>query len=111
MERKDEFVNTTQGWIGAVQFKRTGEEHGVAVEPGGRVWLTADEQVATANAPQHPKDNPFMAQPFTHHDPLTGEIVDEGVAPPLKLVTEARELAGMRPTGSFAAGDTGHAAS
>lgn len=111
MATKQEFLNQTQGYVGAVQFKRNGDERGVAVPPGGRVWLTKDEQIATANAPQQPENNPFLAQPFTDYDPKTGEIIDQGVRPPLKLVTEARELAGMRPLatqGSFAAGDSGH---
>lgn len=109
---KAEFLNQTQGYVGAVQIKHTGEEVGVAVAPGERVWLSEDEQVATANAPMHPKDNPFISQPFTDYNPMTGEVVDTGVREPLKLITEERELAGARPlaVGSFAAGDTGHTA-
>ena len=109
METKSEFLNQTQGYIGAVQFKRNGEEHGVAVAPGGRVWLTEDEQVATANAPQHPDDNPFIAKPFTDYDAKTGEIIATGTRAALKLITEPREIAGIRPlAGSYAAGDSGH---
>lgn len=110
---KQEFLNQSQGYVGAVTFKRNGDEHGVAVPPGGRVWLDADEQTATANAPAHPKDNPFIAQPFTDYDVKTGDVIDTGVRAPLKLITEARELAGQRPlatAGSFGAGDSGHVA-
>lgn len=113
MAMRTEFLNQTQGYIGAVQIKRTGEEHGVAVPPGGRVWLTEDEQIATANAPQDPADNPFVAQPFTDYDPKTGDVLATGIRAPLKLINEPRELPGTRPLaaqGSFAAGDSGHAA-
>jgi hypothetical protein len=109
MAKKAEFLNQTQGYVGAVQIKRNGEETGVAVPPGGRVWLTVEEQIATANAPQHPDDNPFLAKPFTDYDPKTGEIVERGVREPLKLITAEREIASVRPLqGSFAAGDSGH---
>lgn len=110
---KQEFLNQTQGYVGAVRIKRNGEEVGVAVAPGGRVWLDHDEQMATANAPELPKDNPFIAQPFTDYDPKTGEVIATGVREPLKLIVEARELAGARPLaaqGSYAAGDSGHEA-
>jgi hypothetical protein len=37
---KDEFTNTTDGWIGAVQIDHTGKAVGVSVEPGGSVFLS-----------------------------------------------------------------------
>jgi hypothetical protein len=108
--KKAEFVNQTQGYVGAVQIKRNGDEVGVAVPPGGRVWLSVEEQIATANAPQDPNDNPFVARPFTDYDPKTGEVVSSGVREALKLITEEREIASVRPLqGTFAAGDSGHA--
>jgi hypothetical protein len=110
MATKAEFLNQTQGYVGAVQIKRTGEEVGIAVAPGGRVWLSVDEQIATANAPQHPDDNPFIARPFTDYDPKTGEVVATGVREALKLISAEREIASVRPLqGTFAAGDSGHA--
>jgi hypothetical protein len=110
MAKKSEFLNQTQGYVGAVRISRNGDEQGIAVAPGGRVWLSVDEQIATANAPEDPKDNPFIAAPFVDYDPKTGEMVAEGVREPLKLITVEREIATLRPvpTGSFAAGDSGH---
>lgn len=57
---KDEFVNTTDGWVGAVQIDHTGRAAGVSVEPGGSVFLTEEEQILTANAPRVDEDNPFV---------------------------------------------------
>jgi hypothetical protein len=57
---KDEFTNTTDGWIGAVQIDHTGKAVGVSVEPGGSVFLSEDEQILTANAPRDDADNPFV---------------------------------------------------
>lgn len=105
MERM-EFINQTQGYIGVVKIRRTGEEYGVAVEPGGRVFLTLDEQILTAQAPRDPKDNPFVAQPFRDFDRRTGEVIAEGVRPPLVAVEQPRQTP-ARPlaVGSYAAGE------
>lgn len=56
---RDEFVNSSDGWIGVVQIGPHGEQKGTAVEPQGSVWLTEDEQILTANAPHSDEDNPF----------------------------------------------------
>src|SRR3954468_12234433 len=58
---KDEFVNTTDGWIGAVQIDHQGRAAGVSVPPGGSVFLTEEEQMLTANAPVLDEDNPFLS--------------------------------------------------
>lgn len=57
---RDEFINTTDGWIGVVAIGPHGEQKGVAVEPRGNVWLSEDEQILTANAPRSDDDNPFI---------------------------------------------------
>jgi hypothetical protein len=57
---KDEFVNTSDGWVGAVQIDHTGKANGVSVPPGGSVFLTEEEQILTANAPSRDEDNPFV---------------------------------------------------
>jgi|SRR4051812_30262975 hypothetical protein len=77
---KDEFTNTTDGWVGAVQLDHQGKAHGVSVEPGGSVFLNEDEQILTANAPRLDQDNPF----------LNGS---------LKLRTRAVEIRNRRPFG------------
>jgi hypothetical protein len=57
---KDEFENTTSGWLGVVQIDHLGKAMGISVEPGGSVFLTEEEQILTANAPRLDADNPFL---------------------------------------------------
>lgn len=56
---KDEFINTSDGWVGVSTLKPNGEARGAAVEPGGSVFLSEEEQILTANAPRSDEDNPF----------------------------------------------------
>lgn len=56
---KDEFRNVTTGWIGVVTIDGRGDSQGIPVAPGQSVWLSEEEQIATANAPQSDADNPF----------------------------------------------------
>lgn len=78
--RKSEFRNTTEGHIGVVVIEN-GNERGIGVRPGDSIWLSEDEQIATANAPRRDEDNPF----------INGQ---------LELVTAAQEIANRRPIGS-----------
>jgi hypothetical protein len=81
---RDEFRNTTDGFIGVVQFVGPHREpKGTAVEPHGTVWLNEDEQILTANAPRSDADNPFV----------------NGT---LELVTKGREMRSRRPYGEQA---------
>jgi hypothetical protein len=57
---KDEFTNTTDGWLGVVQIDHMGAARGASVSPGGSVFLTEEEQILTANAPVNDEDNPFI---------------------------------------------------
>ena len=69
------FVNPTPGWVGANVFGPDGKPTAVAVEPGGEVWLTPEEERMTAEAPRLPDDNPFTKawdEPIAW-DPVTGE--------------------------------------
>jgi hypothetical protein len=92
---RDEFRNTTDGWIGVVQFVGPHREpKGTAVEPHGTVWLNEDEQILTANAPKADADNPFVPRSVVGED---GELVD---APPmLELVSRGTEIKSRRPYG------------
>ncbi len=57
----NEYENVSGGWIGVKvkdESRRTGFR-GHPVSPGGRVSLSEEERVATANAPRKPEDNPF----------------------------------------------------
>lgn len=79
---KSEFENVAKGWIGVQirdESRRTGFR-GTPVRPGERIWLSVDEQVATANAPREEKDNPFV----------NGN---------LKLTASSQEMGNRRPIG------------
>lgn len=108
MDETREFENTTQGWLSAVKRNDEGKLRNVMVEPGGSVFLTQEEEVATANAPAKASNNPFLPQAFKVHDEQTGDVLEEGVRPQLRLVEEARATV-ARPTGpavgSFAHGE------
>lgn len=86
---KQQFENQSGGFVGAVQIDATGKSAGVAVAPGGRVWLSHAEQVLTANAPQDPRHNPFLPQVFQQIDLESGERRDVTITP-LKPVTDQR---------------------
>lgn len=111
LESKDEFVNTTDGWLGAVQLDHQGKALGVSVEPGGSVFLTEQEQVLTANAPRSDEDNPFAngalkltrrAIEVRNRRPYGGQLEEpeesETGAPPADVDPEA-------PEGTNAAGE------
>lgn len=86
---KQQFKNATGGWIGAVSLGPRGDEQGVAVEPGGTVWLSEAEQILTANAPRKPEDNPFIEQVHIVLDPETGARNETKVTP-LVAISEGR---------------------
>lgn len=54
------FINPTPGFVGANKFGPDGDPTSVAVEPGGEVWLTPEEERMTAEAPRNAADNPFV---------------------------------------------------
>jgi hypothetical protein len=56
---KSLFENTSGGIIGVVQIDGRGEQKGIPLWPGEEVWLTEEEQAATANAPRDEENNPF----------------------------------------------------
>lgn len=53
------FINPTPGFVGANVFGPDGKPTAVAVEPGGEIWLTEEEERMTAEAPRLAQDNPF----------------------------------------------------
>lgn len=95
--QKQQFVNNDAGWVGAVVIGPKGDELGVAVEPGGTVWLSEPEQILTANAPRRPEDNPFLPQVRQWLNPDTGTKEDLTVTP-LAPIDEGRFVpANARP--------------
>lgn len=60
MAQRDEFRNVGKGWCHVITIDRRGEQRGIAVAQGDRILLTEEEQIATANAPRDPDNNPFI---------------------------------------------------
>jgi hypothetical protein len=87
-----QFVNNTDGHVGAIQYKPNGDEQAIAVEPHGTVWLSVAEQELTAKAPRDAKDNPFMPQQVPVIDPNTNEQVGTRTITPLTLNDEERPI-------------------
>lgn len=78
---KAEFQNTGAGVVGVTTIEPgTGKHKGIAVSPGATVWLSEEEQIATANAPRRDADNPFVNGSLT-------------------LKTEPKQIANRRPIG------------
>lgn len=82
-QRKSEFENRSQGITGVVTIEPGGKLHPIAVKPGESVWLSEEEQIATANAPRRNEDNPF----------INGTLVK---------VTDASNIRNRRPIGEDA---------
>jgi hypothetical protein len=76
---KSEFINDSAGTCG-ITVLENGEPKAIALKPGKRILLSAQEQILTANAPQEDKDNPFT----------------NGT---LRLVTPAKDIANRRAIG------------
>jgi hypothetical protein len=78
------FTNVTPGFVGANVFAPDGRPTAIAVEPGGEVWLTVEEERMTAEAPRHAQDNPFVKawEEPVERDPFgepTKTVTREGV--------------------------------
>jgi len=78
MERA-EFRNDSPGIAGAIAIE-DGKRRGISVKPNESVWLSEEEQIATANAPRKDEDNPFTNGTFT-------------------LITDPTQVANRRPIG------------
>lgn len=82
---RSEFENVSPGVVGVVVVDDEGKRQGIAVKPNETVWLSEDEEIATANAPRRDEDNPFAK----------GWLV---------LKTPAAEIKSRRPIGSTTEG-------
>lgn len=58
-DTRTEFENVSDGVIGVQVADGNGRMTGIPVRPGESVWLSEAEEIATANAPRRPEDNPF----------------------------------------------------
>jgi hypothetical protein len=56
------FINPTPGFVGANVFGGDGKPTAIAVEPGGEIWLTPEEERMTAEAPRLAMHNPFVME-------------------------------------------------
>lgn len=95
-DEKVEFINNTEGYLGVVTYAPNGDERPIAVEPGGRVWLSDAEQELTAKAPKQASDNPFVPQRVPTIDPETGDITGHRWITPLTENTEDRPTPSAR---------------
>lgn len=82
-QQKTEYRNDSAGIIGVVTIEPGGERKPIPVSPGATVWLSEEEEIATANAPVRDEDNPF----------INGQLVK---------VTDAADIKNRRPIGSNA---------
>lgn len=91
-DERFQFVNNTDGHIGAVQYKPNGDEAAISVEPHGTVWLSVAEQEITAKAPRDARDNPFIPHVIPILDPHTGAKTGEKTVIPLTRNDEQRPI-------------------
>lgn len=82
-QQKTEFQNMSGGIVGVVTIEPGGKPVAIPVRPDATVWLSEEEQIATANAPQRDEDNPF----------INGQLVK---------VTDAADIKNRRPIGDNA---------
>lgn len=82
-QQKTEFKNVSGGIIGVVTVEPGGKIVPIPVQPGATIWLSEEEEIATANAPVRDEDNPF----------ISGQLVK---------VTDAADIKNRRPIGSNA---------
>jgi hypothetical protein len=59
-QEKTEFRNATDGTIGVVVVEPGGKRQAIPLVAGASVWLSEEDQIATANAPASDEDNPFI---------------------------------------------------
>lgn len=86
--KRTEFVNKTQGFLGAIKINRKGDDESLPVAPGERVFLTEEEIELTEQAHAHAKDSPFFPREITHYDPHTLDPVEKFVSAPLARVEQ-----------------------
>jgi hypothetical protein len=77
---RSEYENTRDHFIGVMTEREDRKMKALAVAPNATIWLTEEEEIATANAPRSDADNPF----------INGD---------LKLLTPSKMVANRRPTG------------
>lgn len=87
---RDEFINQTQGWVGAVQINRKGDDVAVAVEPGASVFLNEEERELTARAHKRAQDSPFEPRPIVFYDPETRDEKETRTIAPLERAEKVR---------------------
>lgn len=97
-DMKQEFENTSPGWLGAtVIHGRNQDPRAIPVEPGGRIFLSREEQLLTSRAHQRDEDSPFkngltpISQPgHTPSDrliPYDEMVAEQAQQPPVEEIT------------------------
>ena len=59
-QEKQEFRNATPGTIGVVLIQG-GKEVALPLVAEATIWMSEEDQIATANAPARDEDNPFVS--------------------------------------------------
>lgn len=77
LAEKRKYHNPSPIWVGVNIFDAEGKRTSIQVEPGGYVWMSAEEAQMTAEAPVRPENNPFVAtwERVTGQDSNTGEQI------------------------------------
>lgn len=84
--KRTEFVNKTQGWLGAIKINRKGDDVGIPIQPGERVFLTDEEIELTEQSHARAENSPFVDREINRYDPLTLEVVETFISAPLARV-------------------------
>lgn len=94
---KREYVNITQGWLGATRINRKGDDEGISVAAGERIFLTPEEVELTAQAHARAEDSPFVKRKLYYYEKGTQEPLGEILAAPLCPATEFERIKATIP--------------
>lgn len=84
--KKIEFINRTQGYLGAIKIDRKGDEKSVPVAPGERIFQTPEEVELTEQSHAHAEDSPYVVREIVHYEQATGDETNRFTAAPLERV-------------------------
>jgi hypothetical protein len=95
---KQEFQNDSPGWLGATVITgRNQDPKAIPVEPGGRIFLSREEQLLTSRAHQRDEDSPFKNGLNAVSKP--GKVSPDRLVPYDEALAEAAEPAPEEITG------------
>lgn len=125
MDQKTEFKNVSGGRLGYSYYNEDGRLAGDTVAHGDTVWLSERDQIATANAPRRPEDNPLAngalvevtapteiknRRPLRPVAPVEEKAVEGTNAPDEEVATPQAKKAPKQPTNAEVAAQRAQAA-